>query len=138
MNQISKFRLWLLRAVYALLAFGMGSIVWPQIITGSGDWTLMPSVVKSMLGAMTLLALLGIAHPIRMLPLLFWEICWKSIWLVVVAFPAWKSGAMDSDIMQTAIEASLVILVMAAIPWRFVFHHYFTLSANKAVISTET
>ncbi len=133
MTAVSKYRLLFLRAVYALLAIGMGSIMWPAIITGSGDWSLMPGVVKCMLGAMTLLALLGIRYPLKMLPLLFWEMAWKVIWLLAVALPAWQSEAMDNDTLQTAIEAGVVILVFAAVPWRYVFAHYIKAESDKAM-----
>ena len=38
-----------------------------------------------MLTAMSVLALLGPRHPIRMLPVLLFEALWKLIWLSLVA-----------------------------------------------------
>jgi hypothetical protein len=124
MTNVSALRLNLLRAVYALIALAMGAIIWPQIIMHSGDWTLMPGVVKCMLGAFTLLCLLGIRYPLKMLPVLFWELIWKTIWLLVVALPAWQGGAMEPEIAENAFATGLVILVYAAIPWDYVWQHY--------------
>lgn len=124
MSAVPAWRLWLLRAMYALIAFAMGSMIWPTIITHSGDWALMPGVVKCMLGALTLLALIGIRHPLKMLPLLFWELVWKTIWLLAVALPQWQSGTMDAATAQSAFETGLVLLVYLVIPWRYVWEHY--------------
>lgn len=124
MSEVPVWRLYALRAVYGLMGFAMGSMIWPAIFTHSGDWTPMPGVVKCMLGAMSLLALLGIRYPLQMLPLLFWELAWKTIWLLAVALPAWRSGAMDAATAQTAFETGLVIIVYAAIPWHYVLEHY--------------
>lgn len=117
-------RLTLLRAAYALIAVGQGLIVWPLILTHDGNWALMPGVVKCMLGALSLLALLGLRYPVSMLPLLFWEVTWKLIWLAAVAFPAWRSGTIDADTAQTAFETGLVVLIIVAIPWDVVFARF--------------
>ena len=42
----------------------------------------MGSVVGSVLGAMSLLVLLGIRYPLKMLPFLFFELLWKVMWVV--------------------------------------------------------
>lgn len=122
--EVSALRLNLLRAVYLLIALGMGIQVWPQILTGGGNWVGASGFVKSMLGALTLLCLLGLRYPLNMLPLLFWELIWKTIWLLVVAFPAWGAGDMDAETMENAFACGLVVLVYAAIPWRYVLRHY--------------
>lgn len=124
MPDISVPRLYLLRAIYLLLAVGQGMQVWPRIVLHSGDWSLMPGVVKCMLGALSLIALLGLRYPLRMLPLLFWEIAWKLIWLAAVALPAWRNGTVDADIAQTAFETGMVVIIIAAVPWDHVFRRY--------------
>lgn len=122
--EVSNVRLNLLRAVYLLIAVGMGLQVWPQIVTGSGNWAGASGMVKSMLGAVTLLSLLGLRYPLKMLPLLLWEVVFKTTWLVVVAFPAWRAGNMSVDVAENAVACGLVVLVYAAIPWRYVFRTY--------------
>ena len=124
MSDVSTLRLNLLRAVYLLIGLGMGFQVWPQILTGSGDWVGSAGVVKGMLGALALLCLLGVRLPLKMLPLLLWELVWKTIWLLAVALPAWRGGTMDADIAENAFACSLVVLVYAAIPWGYVWRQY--------------
>ncbi len=73
-----------------------------------------------MLGALTLLALLGVRYPTRMLPLLFWEAAWKTIWLAAVPLPALIAGRLDKDTAEIAAQCAVVVLVYAAIPWPYV------------------
>ena len=124
MNEISLIRLYLLRAVYLLIAVAMGMEVWPKILTHTGNWQPMPGVVKCMLGALTLLCLLGLRYPVKMLPLLFWEMAWKTIWLLAVALPAWRSGPLDEDTSEMLFEISVVVLVYLVIPWAYVAAQY--------------
>jgi len=49
---------------------------------------------------------------------------WKSLWLLLVALPAWQAGAMDDTIVATAFECAVAIIIPLAMPWRYVFAHY--------------
>jgi hypothetical protein len=55
-----------------------------------------------------------------MLPLLFFEIAWKAIWLLVVALPLWRVRQMDADTLETAYECLLAVVFVVAIPWGYV------------------
>jgi hypothetical protein len=77
MTEVSTFRLNLLRAMYIFMAVGLAVTRWPEILNPPADAAHMDTVVANMLGAFSLLALLGIRYPIRMLPLLFFELLWK-------------------------------------------------------------
>lgn len=64
-------------------------------------WDNMHSVACSLLAALSALAALGIRYPIRMLPLLLFELLWKTIWLAAIALPLWSPHKLDGDAMQT-------------------------------------
>jgi hypothetical protein len=121
---VSPTRLLFLRAVYLLIALAMGAQVWPQIVTQSGNWVGAAGSVKAMLGALTILCLWGLRYPLKMLPILFWEMAFKTIWLSVVALPAWLTQTMDANIAENTFACSLVVLVYAATPWRYVFQEF--------------
>jgi hypothetical protein len=123
-QKVSLFRLYLLRALYLLIIVGLGIEVWPGVIHHEKPWELMEGVVQCMLTAFSALSVLGLRYPLQMLPLLLWELVWKSIWLIVVALPLWSSGQMDESTWATASACLLVVIVPFAIPWRFVFAHY--------------
>ena len=59
---------------------------WP-LLGSASELPLYEGVTLSMLTAMSVLALLGLRHPVRMLPVLLFEALWKLIWLSLVALP---------------------------------------------------
>jgi hypothetical protein len=124
MNTIPLWRLYLLRAMYLLIVLGLGAVIWPGVLSGRAMHELNQSVISSMLAAFSLAALLGLRYPLQMLPILFWELTWKIIWLLNVALPQWLNGTMDARTAQTAFDCSLVILIPFVIPWGYVIDHY--------------
>ena len=89
MQEVSTFRLYLLRATYLLLIVGLGFQIWPGILNPPRDLEHMRGPVRSLLAAVSLLAILGLRYPLKMLPLLFFELVWKSIWVVAIGLPLW-------------------------------------------------
>ena len=124
MNQVSLLRFYALRAGYLLLVVGLGMVIWPGIIHHERPWTLMQGVVHCMLAAMSALAILGLRYPLQMLPLLFFEVVWKLLWLIVVALPLWSAHQMDADTLETANDCLLVVVFLIVIPWPYVFANY--------------
>ena len=109
-----------------LLVVGLGLTVWPAILNFGKSWELMHGVVLSMLGAMSLLALLGLRYPLQMLPLLFFELTWKAIWLLRVALPLWLEHRLDAATAENAFECSIVAVYLFFSPWPYVFKTYVT------------
>src|SRR6266567_240660 len=101
MTEVSTFRLYLMRATYLLIFVGLGLTIWPGVIQHAiaGDPT--PRVASSLLAAVCVLAALGIRYPLQMLPLLLFELVWKSIWLIAVALPLWSANQIDPDTWET-------------------------------------
>lgn len=124
MNEISIFRLNLLRVAYALLVFGLGSIIWPSILNPATTWALKSGVVISMLGALSALSILGLRYPLQMLPILFFEIGWKVVWLARIGLPMWFAHTMDTATADTFNDVIPIVLFPLLIPWSYVFHHY--------------
>lgn len=122
--EVSIVYLYLLRAVYLLIAIGMGIQVWPGIFH-HGQIELMRSVTRSMLAGMTLLMLVGVRYPLQMLPLLFFEFAWKAIWLLSFALPLYLAHQLSPDAMDS-VQACLlgVVIVPIAIPWKYAFNRY--------------
>lgn len=124
MSDVSTFRLYLLRAMYLLMAVGLGITVWPGILA-PGDVSHMGSVVRSMLGALALIALWGLRYPVKMLPMLLFEFMWKVIWVLAFALAPLLNGQLDEARHETLFECLVgVVLVPIAVPWGYVFQHY--------------
>jgi uncharacterized membrane protein len=124
MTQVSLWRLYALRATYLFVAVGLGVEIWPGIIYHYRPWELMQGVVCCVLAAVSVLAVMGLRYPLQMLPLLLFELIWKSIWLAVVAVPLWLTHQMDAQTWSTAAACLLGVIFPFVIPWRHVFENY--------------
>jgi hypothetical protein len=121
--EVALWRLYLLRAMYALILVGMGTDVWPALFDHR-PWDLWHGVGVSMLAALTLTCALGLRHPLKMLPILMFELAWKTIWVVAIALPAWRAGELAS--LGETVKACLlgVVIVPIVMPWGYVWTHY--------------
>ena len=81
-------------------------------------------VTLSLLTAMSLLALLGQRHPVKLLPVLLFESAWKLIWLSVVAVPRALEGSLGADTPHTVVLCSVVFFILAVTPWRYAWRTY--------------
>lgn len=127
-HQVPAVPLWqinLLRFFFLLIAVVMGSIVWKQLLFESSGWTWERGLAKSMLAALALLSLWGVRYPLQMLPLMVFELAWKTVWIASIALPAWLSGAMTKDIEDLFYDCIGVVVIYVAIPWRYVFVRFF-------------
>lgn len=124
MTQVSLLRLYALRAAYLLMAVGLGLTVWPGILNPDRDWSLMGGVVQCVLAAVSLLALLGLRYPVKMLPILMFELIWKGLWLVLVGLPAWRAGSMSAGTTETLVACLMGVIFPLVIPWRHVWKTY--------------
>jgi len=124
MTPVSLASLYALRAGYLLIVVGLGIEVWPGLLHHNQPWELMQGVVTCVLAAVSLLALLGLRYPLQMLPVLLFELIWKSIWLGVVAYPAWAADRMDAGTTATAFACLMGVVFLVVIPWPYVFATY--------------
>jgi hypothetical protein len=128
MSEVSTFRLYLLRAMYVFTVVGLAIEKLPALLhpatPSPGD-----SVILSVLGATALLAVVGIRYPLKMLPLLFFEFVWKSIWILVFGLPLLLSGGLDPNVTFGGTETLIacvvgVVLVPLVMPWGYVLKQY--------------
>ncbi|WP_127500996.1 hypothetical protein [Actinoplanes solisilvae] len=129
--ELSLPRLYALRFGYSLLAFGLAIETWPVVVHHDASWTGTESLVYCMLAALSLLAFVGLRHPVTMLPLLLFESAWKLIWLIAVALPAWLSDSMDDETWGYTASCLLVVIFLAVVPWPHVIRHYVLATAER-------
>jgi hypothetical protein len=130
-DDLSLLRLNLLRAGYAFMGIGLVVVKWPLLISHPDPWPLYESVVTCMLVAMSALALLGLRHPARLLPILLFESAWKLLWLTVVAVPALAAGDVDAPTREVVVTCSLVVVILAVVPWRFTWRRYLAAEGER-------
>jgi len=124
MNNVSNFRLYVLRFLYAVLGVGLGISEVPLFLRQQ-HWTQADAVAHSFFLALAALSFFGLRSPLQMLPLLIFELLWKSIWLIGVALPMWLANQLDADTLKALPKiAPVVIIIIPFIPWRYVLAEY--------------
>jgi hypothetical protein len=123
-TEVSTFRLYLLRAGYLYIAVGLAIFELPALLHPE-NLSRLDAVVLSMLGAMALLAVVGLRYPLKMLPLLFFEFAWKAIWLLAFGLPLVLAGRLGPETTETLTGVLMgVVLVPLVTPWGYVLKHY--------------
>jgi hypothetical protein len=119
---VSLVRLYVLRLTYLLLVIGLGALIVPDILSHR---LMDRGVIASLLGCVWLLAFIGLRYPLQMLPLLMFELGWKSIWLIAYGFPQWLAGQLPPTFAEDSFNIGFgVILMPIVIPWPYVWRHY--------------
>src|SRR5437868_13916750 len=123
---VSKFRIYLLRFFYALAILLLGIQVWTELFTHKGSWQPLPAVAYSFWAAFSALAILGLIHPIKMIPLLLVQFSYKLIWLIIAAYPLWSAHQLTSSSAQGLFKANAmgVLIDLLVIPWWYVFKNF--------------
>lgn len=125
MTELSLFRLYALRAMYLLIAVGMGVQIWPDIVSVAPGLDWRAGVIRSFLGALTLLCLVGVRYPVKMLPLLVFEFLWKAIWVFAFWLRLWYGQPATPAIDETFFACLMgVILVPLVLPWGHLYRQY--------------
>lgn len=125
MHDVSLARLYALRAAYLLIVVGLGLTIWPLILGTPEGVEHFRGVTWCLLGAVSALALLGLRYPLKMLPLLLFELTWKATWVVAIGLPLRSAGQLEGNFAETWF-ANLMGLVIfpLVIPWGYVVRTY--------------
>lgn len=119
MQAPSVLRLNLLRLCYLLLVVGLMIQVWPLLLGPVTERSAASAVVVAMLSALSLVSILGLIAPLRMLPVLLWEIVWKVVWALFVALPKWRAGEFDAETGANLFAVSFALPFLLIFPWRW-------------------
>jgi hypothetical protein len=121
-SEVSLARLYVLRAMYLVLVIGGGIEFLPQLI---GHEPTARGVIPSMLAGMWVLACFGLRYPLKMLPVLLFELMWKTIWLLDYGLPQWRAG-VNTPVFREDFKAIALgpVIFLLVIPWGYVFRHY--------------
>jgi hypothetical protein len=127
---LSTRRLNVMRVGYAFMGVGLAIVKWPLFVQGVDSLPLMEGVVACLLTAMSVLAFLGLRYPVKMLPILLFEVAWKLIWLAAVALPLLVSGSTDAAAGAVLFNCSFVVVIIAVIPWGYAWRRFVTAPGN--------
>ena len=125
MHEVSTFRLYVLRAAYLLIAVGVGLMIWPLLLDAPETVEHFRGVTWCLLSTVAVLAVVGIRSPLRMLPLLAFELLWKATWIVTIGLPLRRTGHLDGAFAETWFANVMGVVVLSlAIPWGYLVRTY--------------
>jgi hypothetical protein len=121
-SEVSLARLYVLRAMYLLLVIGGAIVFLPQLI---GHEPTARGVIPSMLGGVWVLACFGLRYPLQMLPILLFELVWKTIWLIDYGLSQRMAGVNTMQFREDFKAIALgPLLLIPIIPWGYFFRYY--------------
>lgn len=135
---VPRINIFLLRLLYVLMFFVLGKEVWTHILTHYAAWDPIDAVAWCVWAAFATLAGLGIARPLKMLPIVLLEIFYKVLWLGLVAYPLWSKGALaGSPAEEITLEFLWVLLPIVAVPWGYAFATYIHKPKSRSGLRAE-
>ncbi|MFZ0701386.1 MAG: hypothetical protein WAN10_13000 [Candidatus Acidiferrales bacterium] len=121
---VALWRLYTLRVAYFILAAGLGAFVWPDVIHHTSEFGAAHGIQWALLAALGLTAALGLRYPVQMLPLLLFEVTWKTVYLIAFALPLWRAHQITEAAAEDIKAVLWVVIFIPLIPWRYVFAQY--------------
>ncbi|HYC90787.1 MAG TPA: hypothetical protein VEO54_16335 [Thermoanaerobaculia bacterium] len=114
-----------LRTLFLLIFLFVGYDSWSYILKHEGAWDPMKAVAWSMFAAYSLLSILGVFRPLKMLPIVLFVVVYKSIWLLAVAYPLWVSGTLAGSPAEGMARVFMwVPVALVVVPWKYVLDKY--------------
>lgn len=118
-------QIWGLRLFYLLMLVFVAPDAWRGLLTHQGPWDPMRAVAVCVWATYPALALFGLMQPLRWLPLMFFTIGYKTLWLVFVAWPLWQAGTLAGSPAEELAYAFIAVPLLAAVvPWGYAYRTY--------------
>jgi hypothetical protein len=107
-------------------SFGLGIILIPDTMRSIFGWPDQDPIVYGITGsvflAFGLISVLGLRSPLKFVPILLLQLCYKSIWIVGVILPMLVLGDFPSyGILSLVIFLTYIVGDLLAIPFSYVF-----------------
>ena len=129
---VRRINIYVMRLFFALMFVFVATDSWTVILTHEGAWDPTRAVAWCTWAAYSTLALLGVFHTLRMLPIMIFMIFYKGLWLAVVAYPLWSAGTLKgSPAEEMAYMFSGIIIPILFVPWKYVFKKYILFETKK-------
>lgn len=122
---VRPFNVWGLRLFYLLMLVFVAPSAWGVLLAHEGPWQPLSAVAWAVWATYPALAFFALFHPLRWLPLMFFTIGYKAVWLAFVAWPLWQAGTMDGSDAQPIAESFLALpLLVLVVPWGYAWRTY--------------
>ena len=106
--------------------FGLGIIFVPNIMTLLFGWPVEEPIALGIAGsafvAFGILSIFGLRAPLKFVPILVLQLCYKSIWFVGVVLPLVITGRFPNNaIFSVVLFATFIVGDLIAIPFSSIF-----------------
>ncbi len=123
---VRPLNIWGLRLFYLLMLLFVAPTAWQVLLSHEGQWVPLSAVTWAVWATYPALALFGVFKPLRWLPIMFFTLGYKTIWLTFVALPLWRAGTLEGSSAQPIAESFLALPLLAiVIPWGYAWRTYF-------------
>ncbi|WP_424961412.1 hypothetical protein [Ekhidna sp.] len=124
-TSVSRIRTYFMRGLFALNFLSLFTDNWSQILFPTEQMDTLTGVTISFWAAFSLLNLIGIRFPIKMVPILLIQFLYKLAWLIGIYRPAYLNDSVDENIQSFFwICIAGVGLNLLIIPWKYVYQEY--------------
>jgi hypothetical protein len=105
--------------------FGLGVLVIPDIMRGIFGWPNQDPIVYGVMGSVylsfALLSILGLRSPLKFVPVLLLQLCYKIVWFIGVLIPILIAGTFPTyATVHVVIFLTYIIGDLIAIPFPYV------------------
>jgi len=115
--------------IYTILfvgILGLGMIVIPERMKSILNWPVEEPIAFGIIGSIylsfALLSILGLRSPLKFVPVLLLQVCYKLIWFIGVVLPLLVNAKFPSyAILMAIIFVTFIIGDLIAIPFSYIF-----------------
>src|SRR5438045_9597727 len=119
---VPRINIYLLRLLFTLMFLFVSYDSWSHILTHTGPWDNPNAAAWCMWGSYSVISFIGILRPLKMLPIVLFEIVYKTAWLFIVAYPLWVKNQLIGSAAEGMTRVFVwVVFPIAAMPWRYFF-----------------
>ena len=123
--QVPIWRQNLMRGLFFLNFISLAFDNWSTLLFPQEQLDVLPGVAISFWAGFSLLNLIGIRFPLKMIPILLLQLLYKSAWAMGVYMPASQAGALHEGLSEFFyICLAGIALNLLILPWGYVYREY--------------
>ena len=122
---VPRINIYLLRLLFSLMFLFVTYDSWSHIFNHRGAWDNANAAAWCMWGSYSVISIIGVIRPLKMLPIVLFEVIYKVAWLGIVAYPLWMKNELIGSPAEGMTRVFVwVIFPIVAMPWRYFFRTY--------------
>jgi len=122
---VPRLNIYMLRLLFTLMFLFLSFDAWRHIFTHTGPWDNANAAAWCMWGAYAIISFIGILYPLKMLPIVLFEVIYKTTWLIIVAYPLWITHRLAGSHAEGMTRIFVwVVFPFVAMPWRYFYKTY--------------